>query len=219
MRNNWLHIEKVPLGAMYVQRTLHKGTPCLECEDGSVPMPWVTGSGRRVILGRCAVWKQRVGMNLQMGRKERGLGLHPWLRRALETEAPFKVADVISSKNLLLCWGNCSLLTGAVFSSLTVGFSSKAFFQETTAAKRSCHWGVDKPKCLLVWIKFWHQVFWIIKALHHAWTPRDCTGRGQWPRFAVYLRECTFSWPASWTKGRNWSPKASLSKADLKNMS
>ena len=123
------------------------------------------------------------------------------------------------SENLLLRWGNCSLLTGAIFSSLIVGFSSKAFFQETTVAKRSCHWGVDKPKCLLVWIKFWHQVFWIIKALHHPWTPRDCIGRGQWPRFAVYLRECTFTWLASWAKGRNWSPKASLSKTDLKSMS
>lgn len=163
---------------VYKQRKLPKGTHSLECEDGHMPMLWVTGSGRTVILGRCSRWKQRVGMNLQMGRKETDLGLHPWLCRALETEAPFKMADVMSSENILLCWGNCGLLIGAIFSSTIVGLSPKLLVKKPLVDKRSCHWGADRPKCQLEWVMLWHRVFWLIKAVHSPWTPQTALEGG-----------------------------------------
>ena len=58
-----------------------------------------------------------------LGRKERGLSHNSWLGRAPETETPFKVAAVMSSENLLLCWGNWGLPVRVVFSSSIVGFS------------------------------------------------------------------------------------------------
>lgn len=82
--------------------------------------------------------------------------------RAVETEASFKMADVMSSEDLLLHWGNCGLLIGAIFSGSIVGLSPKLLVKKPLVDQRSCHWGVDRPKCLLEWvtlITLWHQVF------------------------------------------------------------
>ena len=117
-------------------------------------------------------------MNLQMGRKETDLGFHPWLSRALETEAPFKMADVISSEKLLLRWGNCGLLIGTIFSSSIVGLNPKLLVRKPLVAKRSCHLGADRPKCLLEWVTLWHQVFWLIKASHHPGIPETALKGG-----------------------------------------
>ena len=140
--------------------------------------------------------------------KERVLGHSSWLGRALETETPFKVAVVISSEDLLLCWGRWGLLVRAIFSSSVVGFSSEASWKETVA-RRSYHWGVEKRQCLLVWKWFWHQALWVIKALHQPWRPRVHGGRRYWPQLACTSRNALLSFPLSWAKGKYCDSKES----------
>lgn len=75
--------------------------------------------------------RQSVGMNSWIEEK----GKRPQLQ-FLTMQGPgdrdmFKVAAVMSSENLLLCWGNWGLLVRAIFSNLIVGFSSEASCQES----------------------------------------------------------------------------------------
>lgn len=63
-----------------------------------------------------------------------------------DTKIPFKVADVMSSENLSLCWRILRLFIATLSSSTVVGFGTEASCQETIVAERSCHGGVDKQR-------------------------------------------------------------------------